>query len=68
MKISIHHREDRQEVLQQKNNIVGVSFGHASNHKNDHQSWWCHVQCLHAAVYMEWLNKSAHILDGELTS
>ena len=41
-------------------NIVGVSFGH--NPHSDKQSGWCHVQCLNAAVYTEWLHRSTFIL------
>ena len=41
-------------------NIVGVSFG--NNPHSDKQSGWCHVQCLNAAVYTEWLHRSTFIL------
>ena len=45
-----------------EDNIVGMSFGHASTLKEEKQYGWCHIQCLNAAVYTEWVNKSAHIL------
>ena len=41
-------------------NIVGVSFG--TNNQPDRQSGWCHIQCLNAAVYTEWIHKSTFIL------
>ena len=41
-------------------NIVGISFGR--NNQPDKQAGWCHVQCLNAAVYTEWLHKSTFIL------
>jgi hypothetical protein len=41
-------------------NIVGVSFG--NNPHTDKQSGWCHIQCLNAAVYTEWLHRSTFIL------
>ena len=41
-------------------NIVGVSFG--NNPHADKQAGWCHIQCLNAAVYTEWLHKSTFIL------
>ena len=41
-------------------NIVGVSFG--NNPHVDKQAGWCHIQCLNAAVYTEWLHKSTFIL------
>ena len=41
-------------------NIVGISFG--NNNQTNKQAGWCHIQCLNAAVYMEWLNKFAYIL------
>ena len=45
-----------------EDNIVGVSFGHPSNHKKERQYGWCRIQCLNAAVYTEWVNKSAYTL------
>ena len=41
-------------------NIVGVSFG--TNPHTDKQAGWCHIQCLNAAVYTEWLHRSTFIL------
>ena len=41
-------------------NIVGVSFG--TNNQPDQQSVWCHIQCLNAMVYTEWILKSTYIL------
>ena len=43
-------------------NITGVSFGHKSNQDGDRQAGWCHIQCLNAAVYTEWIRKSTYIL------
>jgi hypothetical protein len=43
-------------------NITGVTFGHKTKHVDDRQAGWCHIQCLNAAVYTEWLNKSTYIL------
>ena len=43
-------------------NITGVTFGHQTNHEDDRQAGWCHIQCLNAAVYTEWLHKSTYIL------
>jgi hypothetical protein len=40
-------------------NIVGVSFG--INPHTDKQAGWCHIQCLNAAVYTEWLHRSTFI-------
>ena len=43
-------------------NVVGVNFG-ANNHPHtDKQAGWCHIHCLNAAVYTEWLHKSTTIL------
>jgi hypothetical protein len=43
-------------------NITGVTFGHKPTHEDERQAGWCHIQCLNAAVYTEWLNKSTYIL------
>ena len=43
-------------------NITGVTFGHKTKNEDDRQAGWCHIQCLNAAVYTEWLNKSTYIL------
>ena len=43
-------------------NIVGVSFGANNLPHTDKQAGWCHIQCLNAAVYTEWLHKSTIIL------
>ena len=40
-------------------NIVGVSFG--NNNQPDKQAGWCHIRCLNAAVYTEWIHKSTYI-------
>ena len=45
-----------------KDNIVRVSFEHNPKHKEGRQTRWCHIQCLNALVYIEWLNKFAYIL------
>ena len=45
-------------------NIVGISFGR--NNQPDKQAGWCHVQCLNAAVYTEWLHKSTFILGRQI--
>jgi hypothetical protein len=41
-------------------NIVGVSFG--TNPHTEKQAGWCHIQCLNAAVYTEWIHRSTFIL------
>ena len=43
-------------------NISGVTFGHKTKHVDDRHAGWCHIQCLNAAVYTEWSNKSTYIL------
>lgn len=43
-------------------NITGVTFGHKTKHDDDRQAGWWHIQCLNAAVYTKWLNKSIYIL------
>lgn len=42
-------------------NIVGFNFGNNVNHAEDKQAGWCHIQCLNAAVYTEWIHKSIYI-------
>ena len=41
-------------------NIVGISFG--NNAHADKHAGWCHIQCLNAAVYTEWIHRSTFIL------
>ena len=43
-------------------NITRVTFGHKTNQDDDRQAGWCHIQCLNAAVYTDWLHKSTYIL------
>ena len=43
-------------------NVTGVTFRYNSNQNDDRQAGWCHIQCLNAAVYTEWLRKSTYIL------
>ena len=43
-------------------NITRITFGYKTNHEDDCQAGWCHTQCLNAAVYKDWLNKSTYIL------
>ena len=43
-------------------NIVGVNFGANNLPHTDKQAGWCHIHCLNAAVYMEWLHKSTSIV------
>ena len=43
-------------------NIVGFSFSANNLPHTDRQAGWCHIQCLNAAVYTEWLHKSTIIL------
>ena len=43
-------------------NITGITFGYNTNQGDDRQPGWCHIQCLNAAVYTEWLRKSTYIL------
>ena len=45
-----------------EDNITEVTFGHKINQDDDRQSGWCHIQCLNAAVYTDWLHKSTYIL------
>ena len=45
-----------------EDNITGITFGYQSTHDEVRHSGWCHVQCLNAVVYTEWLRKSAYIL------
>ena len=45
-----------------EDNITGITFGHKSNQEDDRQAGWCHIQCLNAAVYTEWIRKSTYIL------
>lgn len=47
-------------------NIVRVSFGHTP--REEKQYGWCHIQCLNATAYIEWVNKSPTSLEGILTS
>ena len=50
------------KMLFGEENITGISFGHQSNQEDGRQSGWCHIQCLNAAVYTEWLRRSTYIL------
>ena len=43
-------------------NVTGVTFGHKTKHDDDRQDGWCHIQCLNAAVYTEWLHRSTYII------
>ena len=43
-------------------NITGVTYGYKSAQDDDRQAGWCHIQCLNATVYTEWLCKSTYIL------
>lgn len=43
-------------------NIVGIHYGHNNNQTEERQTGWCHIQCLNATIYMEWLYKSTYIL------
>ena len=45
-----------------EDNITGIAFGYQSIHGEDRHAGWCHIQCLNAAVYTEWLRKSTYIL------
>ena len=45
-----------------EDNVTGITFGHKTNQVDDRQAGWCHIQCLNAAVYTEWMNKSTYIL------
>jgi hypothetical protein len=42
-------------------NIVSVNFGTNNHPHTEKQSGWCHIHCLNAAVYTEWLHKSTTI-------
>ena len=43
-------------------NITGITFGYNTAQGDERQAGWCHIQCLNAAVYTEWLRKSTYIL------
>ena len=43
-------------------NITAITFGHQANREDDRHHGWCHIQCMNAAVYTEWLQKSTYIL------
>ena len=43
-------------------NVTGITYGYQTNHEDDRQAGWYHVQCLKAAVYTEWSHKSTYIL------
>lgn len=43
-------------------NITNITFGHQANREDDRHQGWCHIQCMNAAVYTEWLKKSTYIL------
>lgn len=45
-----------------ENNIVDITFGNSSWHVDDKQSGWCHLHCLNATVYTEWIRSSAVML------
>ena len=40
---------------------MDITFGYQQNQDDDRQSGWCHIQCLNAAVYTDWLNKSVYM-------
>jgi len=44
------------------NNIADITYGYNLIQGDDRHSGWCHIQCLNAAVYTEWLRKSSYIL------
>ena len=47
-------------------NITRFTFGYNSNQGDNHQVGWCHIQCLNAANYTEWLQKSTYILGKQV--
>ena len=44
-----------------EDNVTGVTFGYQNKQDDDRQAGWCHIQCLNAAVYTEWLHKSVYL-------
>ena len=44
-----------------EDNFTGVTFGYQFKQEDERQSGWCHIQCLNAAVYTEWLHKSVYM-------
>jgi hypothetical protein len=44
-----------------EDNVTDITFGYQHNQADDRQAGWCHIQCLNAAVYTDWLNKSVYI-------
>ena len=44
-----------------ENNVTNITYGFQHKDEDDRQSGWCHIQCLNAAVYTDWLNKSVYV-------
>ena len=47
--------------LMGEDNITDITFGFQQKQGDDRQAGWCHIQCLNAAVYTDWLHKSVYI-------
>jgi len=46
-----------------EDNVTNITFGYQHQLDSDRQAGWCHIQCLNAAVYTDWLHKSVYIFD-----
>ena len=44
-----------------EDNVTDITFGYQHKQEDDRQSGWCHIQCLNAAVYTDWLHKSVYM-------
>ena len=44
-----------------EDNVTGVTFGYQHKLEDERRAGWCHIQCLNAAVYTEWIHKSVYI-------
>jgi hypothetical protein len=58
--INLPQKESQSVIM--RTIIVEVSFRYNPKHKEGIQTRWCHIQCLNALVYIEWLNKYVYIL------
>ena len=44
-----------------EDNVTDITFGYQHKQDNDRQVGWCHIRCLNAGVYTDWLHKSVYI-------
>lgn len=49
-----------------KDNIMEITFGNPSGHANNKKSRWCHIHCLSAAKYTEWLYWSTIMFERQV--